>query len=42
VDQLGFNYAQIGTLIGMFMLPGLVLSLPVGYARNFWRVFDQP
>jgi predicted MFS family arabinose efflux permease len=32
VDQLGFNYAQIGTLIGLFMLPGLVLSLPAGFA----------
>ncbi|MCX7214457.1 MAG: MFS transporter [Burkholderiales bacterium] len=36
VDQLGFNYAQIGTLIGLFMLPGLVLSLPVGYAGRFF------
>jgi predicted MFS family arabinose efflux permease len=35
VDQLGFNYAEIGTLIGFFMLPGLVLSLPVGYAGRY-------
>jgi predicted MFS family arabinose efflux permease len=35
VDQLGFNYAEIGTLIGLFMLPGLVLSLPVGYAGRY-------
>jgi MFS family permease len=31
VSSLGFSYAQIGTLIGLFMLPGLVLSLPAGY-----------
>lgn len=35
VDQLGFNYAEIGTLIGLFMLPGLVLSLPAGYAGRY-------
>ena len=35
VDQLGFNYAEIGTLIGFFMLPGLVLSLPAGYAGRY-------
>ena len=32
VSELGFSYAEIGTLIGLFMLPGLVLALPVGYA----------
>lgn len=31
VAELGFSYAQIGTLIGLFMLPGLVLALPAGY-----------
>jgi predicted MFS family arabinose efflux permease len=31
VAALGFSYAQIGTLIGLFMLPGLVLALPAGY-----------
>jgi predicted MFS family arabinose efflux permease len=31
VSSLGFSYAQIGTLIGLFMLPGLVLALPAGY-----------
>lgn len=31
VATLGFSYAQIGTLIGLFMLPGLVLALPAGY-----------
>jgi MFS family permease len=31
VAALGFSYAQVGTLIGLFMLPGLVLALPAGY-----------
>jgi MFS family permease len=31
VAALGFSYAQIGTLIGLFMLPGLLLALPAGY-----------
>ena len=31
VTALGFNRAQIGTLIGLFMLPGLLLALPAGY-----------
>jgi predicted MFS family arabinose efflux permease len=31
VAALGFSYAEIGTLIGLFMLPGLVLALPAGY-----------
>jgi len=35
VEQLGFSYAEIGTLIGFFMLPGLVLALPVGYAGRY-------
>ena len=32
ITQFGFDHAQIGTLIGLFMLPGLVLSLPAGWA----------
>jgi predicted MFS family arabinose efflux permease len=35
VEQLGFSYAEIGTLIGFFMLPGLVLALPAGYAGRY-------
>jgi predicted MFS family arabinose efflux permease len=31
VAALGFSYAQVGTLIGLFMLPGLLLALPAGY-----------
>ena len=32
VAQFGFGYTEIGTLIGMFMLPGLLLSMPAGWA----------
>ena len=35
VSSLGFSYAQIGTLIGLFMLPGLVLALPAGYLGRY-------
>jgi predicted MFS family arabinose efflux permease len=28
---LGIDYAQVGTLIGLFLLPGLFLSLPIGF-----------
>ncbi len=35
VSSLGFSYAQIGTLIGLFMLPGLVLALPAGYIGRY-------
>jgi len=31
VAQFGFDYIEIGTLIGLFMLPGLLLSLPAGW-----------
>lgn len=29
---LGLSYAELGTLIGIFFLPGLVLAIPAGYA----------
>lgn len=32
VAQFGFGYTEIGTLIGLFMLPGLLLSVPAGWA----------
>lgn len=35
VDQLAFSYAEVGTLIGLFMLPGLVLALPAGYVGRY-------
>lgn len=34
-SELGLGFAQIGTLIGLFMLPGIVLSLPSGYAARW-------
>jgi len=30
VDELGFNFTQIGLLIGLFMLPGVFIALPGG------------
>ena len=30
--HFGFDQVEIGTLIGLFMLPGLLLSLPAGWA----------
>lgn len=30
VDQLSISYAEVGTLIGLFMLPGVVIALPGG------------
>jgi len=35
VGQLGLNYTQIGSLIGLFMVPGMILALPAGYAGRF-------
>lgn len=31
IDDLGLSYVEIGTLIGVFMLPGVFLALPGGY-----------
>lgn len=33
--ELGLGYTEIGTLIGFFMLPGLLLALPAGYVGRF-------
>jgi len=30
------TYAEVGTLIGLFMLPGLFLSLPAGFIGNYF------
>ena len=30
VNDLGFSYAEIGTLIGFFLLPGIVIAIPSG------------
>lgn len=35
IGQMGFSYTEVGTLIGLFMLPGLFLALPVGYAGRY-------
>ena len=32
VARFGIGYTEVGTLIGLFMLPGLFLSLPAGWA----------
>lgn len=37
VAALGLSYTEVGTLIGLFMLPGLFLALPVGYAGRYLR-----
>ena len=31
VGDLGLSYAQAGTLIGLFMLPGVLLAIPAGW-----------
>lgn len=33
--SLDFSFTQIGTLIGLFMMPGLVLAIPLGFAGRF-------
>jgi predicted MFS family arabinose efflux permease len=30
VDQLGIDYSRVGTLIGLYLLPGVIISLPGG------------
>ena len=36
IYELALNYAAIGTLIGLFMLPGLLLAIPAGLAGNIF------
>ncbi len=33
--EFAISFTEVGTLIGLFMLPGLVLSLPTGYIGRF-------
>ncbi len=33
--SLDLSFTQIGTLIGLFMMPGLVLAIPLGFAGRF-------
>src|SRR5687767_16023727 len=36
VDEFSIDYASIGTLIGLYLLPGIVLALPGGWlGRRF-------
>lgn len=35
IADFGLDYTQLGTLIGAFMLPGLILSLPAGFAGRY-------
>ena len=35
VVAYGLGYAEIGTLIGLFMVPGLFLALPVGFSDRY-------
>ena len=39
VDDMGISYGQIGTLIGLYMLPGVVIALPSGILSR--RVSDR-
>jgi len=34
-EQLRLNYTEIGSLIGLFMVPGMILALPAGFAGSF-------
>src|SRR3954451_3054060 len=34
VDSLGIDYALLGTLVGLYMLPGVIFSLPGGVLRQ--------
>ena len=33
--RLGLSAAETGTLIGLFLIPGLVLSIPAGFAGRY-------
>jgi hypothetical protein len=36
VRELGIDYAQVGLLVGWFILPGIAISLPSGFlGRQF-------
>lgn len=40
ISEFGLDYRQVGTLVGLFMLPGLVLALPGGLLAK--RFGDKP
>ncbi len=35
VSAFGLGYADIGTLVGMFMVPGLILAIPAGFSGRY-------
>mgnify|MGYP003695007545 CR=1 FL=1 len=35
--SLGFSYTEIGTLIGFFILPGLILAFPAGWLGRWFQ-----
>lgn len=35
ISELDLNYTEIGTLIGLFMVPGLFMAIPAGFAGRF-------
>ena len=35
ITELHLTYTEIGTLIGLFMLPGLFLAIPAGFAGRY-------
>jgi predicted MFS family arabinose efflux permease len=37
VNDLGFSYVEVGTLIGCFLLPGVVLAVPSGLVTRMVR-----
>jgi MFS family permease len=36
VEDLGITFAELGTLIGLYMLPGIVVALPGGLLARAW------
>ena len=36
VNDLGISFGQLGTLIGLYMLPGIVVALPGGMLARAW------
>jgi hypothetical protein len=38
ISEFGLDYRQIGTLVGLFMLPGLALALPGGRGSELVRL----
>lgn len=36
VNDLGISFAELGTLIGLYMLPGIIVALPGGMLARAW------